>query len=354
MVICAALSSVLQQNLVIQVNWQFPTVFLHQVCRAANSLFRVEGLQEGKTILVNRTKWLVGLFGAVSVAMMTGCSQIPTSSNSLAVGEADDRPGPIDISLNSPAALNFQSKQAILDRRTAIVNRYSYLLRKPYVPTPFIFDQIVDKRPWWGMQGTFVWGAGERSIEGDAEESRFMLNPLLLVGANSGTALIWDTKKIVGADFKGESFPYCWLPDSLKWYPAQGLVQATYNVSAFNQALTARSAKLTAKVEETIKFGLVAYNARDFGLNYIYLDPARSLNVVPTTKDDSPVLIKQMIHCGNSCKYPGGCNNMSPAQKEIDHFDCSKLPARANIRLWKKQPFSKDDKPDLTYFIDMR
>jgi len=65
-------------------------------------------------------------------------------------------------------------------------------------------------------------------------------------------------------------------------------------------------------------------------------------------------LIKQMIHCGNSCQYAGGCNNMSPAQPDIDEFDCSQLPARANIRLWKGAPLTKDSKPDLTVFIDLR
>ena len=204
------------------------------------------------------------------------------------------------------------------------------------------------------MQGTFVWGAGQRSIEGAAEESRFLLNPFLLVGANSGTALIWDKDKIQESDLKDKSFPYCWLPESLKFYPSDSLVQVTYDVTAFNKELSNRKDKLTAPVEHTIKFGLIAYNARDFGFNYIYLDPLKSMNITPKRKTDRPTLIQQMIHCGNGCQYPGGCNNMSPAQPDIDEFDCSRLPARANIRLWKARPLSKDFTPDLTIFMDLR
>lgn len=204
------------------------------------------------------------------------------------------------------------------------------------------------------MQGTFIWGAGQRSIEGAAEESRFLLNPFLLVGANSGTALIWDKDKISASDLNDKAFPYCWLPQSLKFYPSEALVQEVYDISAFNKELTGRKEKMTVAVDDTLKFGLIAYNARDFGFNYIYLDPLKSMNITPANKTSNPTQIKQMIHCGNSCQYPGGCNNMSPAQPEIDVFICSKLPARANIKLWKSSPLSKDSPADLTIFMDLR
>jgi hypothetical protein len=278
----------------------------------------------------------------------------PPSSNQLAVGTPEDPAGPIDIALSPPGSLNFKSKAEILKIRSQAVSRFRNLLRKPYKPTMAIFDQIEDHRPWWGMQGTFIWGAGSRSIEGEAEESRFLLNPFLLVGANSGTALIWNKDKITEADLHDEAFPYCWLPESLHFYPVDSLVQATYNITSFNKELTKRKDKLTASVDGTMKFGLIAYNARDLGFNFIYLDPTKSMNITSKHKSNRPTLIIQMIHRGGSCQYPGGCNNMSPAQPEIDEFDCSKLPARAHISLWKDPPISKDSKPDLTYFIDLR
>jgi hypothetical protein len=291
----------------------------------------------------------------IVLVLVSACSypDFPRSSNSLALGGTDDRQGPVDIPINPPGNLSFKSKAEILAARSKLVERCPALLRKPYTPMGAIYDPIEDHRPWWGMQGTFIWGAGKRSIEGVAEESRFLLNPYLLVGANSGTALVWNKDKIDDADLKDSSFPYCWLPDSLHFYPDQALVQTTYNITAFNKELSDRQEKLTVKLTETMKFGLIAYNARDFGYNFIYLDPAKSMNITAKIKTDRPTLIRQMIHCGTSCQYPGGCNNMSPAQPGIDEFDCSELPARANIRLWKEPPLSIESKPDLTVFIDL-
>ncbi|PWT96672.1 MAG: hypothetical protein C5B53_09190 [Candidatus Melainabacteria bacterium] len=296
------------------------------------------------------SRWL--LFVSL-LSVLASCSLLPRS-NSLATGEAEDAKGPVNIPINPPGDLNFKSKSEVLQLRSQAVNRHPSLLRQSYIPNLLVFGPIEDHRPWWGMQGTFIWGAGPRSIEGMAEESRFLLNPFLLVGANSGTALIWDKDKISESDLKDKSFPYCWLPESLRIFPSDSLVQVTYNISAFNKELSNRKDKLIVPVEDTIKFGLIAYNARDFGFNYIYLDPLKSMNITPKKSSQQPTLIKQMIHCGNSCQYPGGCNNMSPAQPDIDEFDCSQLPARANIRLWKWFPLSKDSNPDLTVFIDLR
>ena len=96
---------------------------------------------------------------------------------------------------------------------------------------------------------------------------------------------------------------------------------------------------------------IVAYNARDFGFSYFYIDRARSENISSKSAKE-PASINQYIHCGGSCGYPGGCNNMSPDQSELK-IKVSALPAEAHIKLWKNKPAGKDQAPDMTFVITM-
>ncbi len=276
------------------------------------------------------------------------------ASDSLAIGRLSKAAAPVEIPVNSPTALNFKSKAQILNLRKQAVNSMPILLKGNYAPSEVVFGHIEDNRPWWGMHGAFVWGAGKRSIEGDAEEARFLLNPFLLVGANSGSALIWKSGSISQADLNDPTFPFCWLPTSLRWYPAQSLVQVTYDITTFNRAIFERRPKLILPTVKINQFGLIAYNARDFGFNYIYLDINKSINILNSALVSDPVLISQMIHCGGSSQYPGGCNNMSPAIADIDRIAFTKLPARAKVALWKDKPINLQVPPDMTCFMDFR
>jgi hypothetical protein len=274
--------------------------------------------------------------------------------NTLATGDRAITNQPVEVPIHELGDLNFRTKNEIFAWRSQNLYRSPALLSSPYTPSPEIFGQIEDGRPWWGVKGAFVWGAGQRSIEGLAEESRFVLNPLLLVGANPNTALMWDQQSMSDADLADFAFPFVWLPKSLKWYPAQALAQVVYDVTAFNAELKKRKSKLKVSPDTVNRFGLIAYNARDFGYNFIYLDVAKSINISADTPNSDSVRIVQMIHCGGTCHYPGGCNNMSPAMPKIDYFRFSGLPARAHISLWREQPKTVQDKPDLTYFLDLR
>jgi hypothetical protein len=290
----------------------------------------------------------------ILIVSLVSSLPVLATTNVLAIGDRSITNEPIDVPINPLGDLNLKSKQEIFLWRREILYRSPTLMSGPYEPDSYVFHSLEDHRPWWGVIGAFVWGAGERSIEGPAEESRFILNPLLLVGANPNCALIWKTDKLNQAELADPSFPFCWLPKSLKWYPSQALVQATYDVSEFNQRLKARNSKLNADPAQINRFGLIAYNARDFGFKYIYLDVKKSMNVGSDEKDEGAVEITQLIHCGNSCQYPGGCNNMSPAIPQIDHFRFTDLPARSFIRLWYQKPENVLQKPDLTYLLDLR
>ena len=129
-------------------------------------------------------------------------------------------------------------------------------------------------------------------------------------------------------------------------------MQVIYDITNFNREILNRRNKLILPTVKIDQFGLIAYNARDFGFNYIYLDCNKSMNIVNSVEVTEPVLISQMIHCGGSSQYPGGCNNMSPAIVNIDRIAFTKLPARAKVLLWKDEPANLETPPDMTCLID--
>jgi hypothetical protein len=101
-------------------------------------------------------------------------------------------------------------------------------------------------------------------------------------------------------------------------------------------------------------FNLIAYNARDMNFGNLYVSYENSLNISKTNQPTEPYTIPQYIHQGDSCGYPGGCNNMSPITPEIDALSVVRLPAKAEIWLWKNLPASLETQPDFTYVIHFR
>jgi hypothetical protein len=274
-------------------------------------------------------------------------------ANELEIGDGAKSDGAVDIPITRVESFNYLTRDQIIAKRTAQVNKFPQLLAKPYEPSFTIFSQIVDNKPWWGMHGAFVWGEGMRSIEGPSEESRFVLNPYLLVGVSSWSCEIWDKEKINDSDLNQPDFPFCWNPVELSLSPRDKCAAETYDVSLFKRSLENWSDQLKDK-EENREFGLIAYNARDFGFNYIYVPIDQCTNVKNINNASGPVDIKQFIHCGNTCKYSGQCNNMSPAQESIDHFRYENLPATVKVLLWKDRPATAQTPADMTVSITLK
>jgi len=262
------------------------------------------------------------------------------------------QPGVVELTIPTqpPQNLNFKTKAEILAIRSALVNSQPQLLANEYVPSNEVFGALQDSKPWWGLQGEAFWGAGPRSIEGDSEESRFFLNPLMLVGANGYAFNIWNTEKITDADLANPHFPYNWRPTSIRFWPAQSVGEVVYAVSDYNEQLDKLRDRL--KVQQIMPmFALVAYNARDFGYHWLWVDPDLSTNIQSLNQSASATEIRQFMHCGGSCGYPGGCNNMSPGIAALDRMRYTALPAMAYIQLWKNKPQSVQDTPDMTFLV---
>lgn len=305
------------------------------------------------------TKWgkpiLFGLFlFAVACAVIVWRYVAPPNPNRLAIGEAAKVAGEREIRLNQPVDLNFKAREDIFAVRRNCVQQHPELLAmevQKYELYPPVFDQIVDGKPWWGIAGQFYYGPGKHSIRGMAEESRFICNPYLLVAPDLGKFNFKEFNVPEGL-VDDPDFPFVCLPDKLVWDARGRSMQVHYPLSKFNT----RIAKLVHAgdafdVHKPLVHwsGMVAYNARDLGLAWLYIDPRHSVGI--ETAAMQPIAIPQFIHCGGSCGYPGGCNNMSPWVPEIDNITIQQVPARIAVRLWENRPSNATEPADMTCMI---
>jgi len=252
--------------------------------------------------------------------------------------EMVDTASMIAIPIHEMMEFNFKTKQEMYELRKAFVASQKQFIGDNYKPSDDIFGQIQDGKPWWGILGKSYYGPGEKSISGPAEESRYLTNPLLLVGLDNGKAFIVRHKNI-------EPLPIYPIPLSLYWGDGVKEAVVKYDVSTYWSG----AARVHMNPEDRPNFTLVSYNARDLGYNYLYISPEESQNIV---SPPSPAKIKQFIHVGQSCGYPGGCNNISPRQDELI-IKVNQLPAIAHIKLWKNMPTDIYAPADMVFIIEM-
>jgi hypothetical protein len=274
------------------------------------------------------------------------------NKNALAIGANATITRPVDIAIVPPVELDYQSRRDVLAMRSEAVYHYPELIQGDYRPSDHVFRQIKNGLPWWGMAGQFYYGSGDQSIDGPSEESRFIMNPYLLVGAELfGLTfwlpgdLEWDDDRITESDLNSPDFPLTCDPALLQWWPEDARIEVTYQVSACIQRLNEWTVRPVDNTD--IGFSLYAYNARDFNMNYIYVSYGDSVHISKPDMPDYAIGIPHYIHQGGSCGYPGGCNNMSPYVPELDDLFINQLPAQVIVRLWEHEPGSTSETPDM-------
>jgi len=285
---------------------------------------------------------------------------VQPNTNVLNVKQIKPIPSSFEIAINPPAALNGFTKSKVYQIRSKMVLQHPELIFGTYKPSDAVFGQIIDEKPWWGIIGQFFYGSGQYSTYGDSEESRFILNPFLLASPEfygftfyEGGRFRWR-QGVTRDALEQAKFPFYCHPHDLKWYPQSASAEVTYDVASYLSMLN-KYAAYPLEIEKDGTFELMAYNARDLGCNYVFTPPNGSINVVNDNGDlKVPVELRQMIHCGGSCGYPGGCNNMSPAVPETDKLRITKLPAQLNLIFWRHKPESVNEPADMTYIIKFK
>jgi hypothetical protein len=277
---------------------------------------------------------LVGLVAAVLIVpRLTNTTQ--SNENSLNLG-AMVPSTEVDIVIRPPIDFDLMTKAEVLQLRREAVYWYPDLITGEYKPSEAIFGQIVDGLPWWGIAGQFYYGQGEESIVGPSEESRFILNPYLLIAVEPHT--FWDQSRVSEAQIQQPGFTFYCEPTRLRWEPYSAYAEVLYSSDC--------AARLGYRY-----FDLISYNARDFNLNYIYVSYPDSVNVDKNPKPTEAYAIPHYIHQGGSCGYPGGCNNMSPPSPPIDGLELTGFPAQIVIWLWREAPDTLERSPDMVYVI---
>ena len=276
--------------------------------------------------------------------------------NSLNLGKADSPA--LTIKLAPPMEFDGLTRDQIFDIRREAVAHYRGLLGHDYEPSDAVFGQIVDGLPWWGMDGLYYYGTGEPSIAGPAEESRFVLNPYLLVGLDvwgwsvfNSSRLQWDTSRITPEMVAQDNFPPVCQAQEVHWDAAHRAADVTYAVTACLAEVNRWTVNPVTLQDGY--FDIIAYNARDFNLNWIYIwYPTPDYPAVPM--GDKPIKIPHFLHRGPSCQYPGNCNNMSPFVPQLDSYYLASVPATVTAYLWKDEPESRNSTPDMIFTIYLK
>ncbi|MCE5209083.1 MAG: hypothetical protein LLG42_12340 [Chloroflexi bacterium] len=282
------------------------------------------------------------------------------NTNSLAIGQRS-----IVESLTVPIAdsidLDNMTRDEIYALRQEAIMEYPWLIYTNYEPFKAVFSNISDDLPWWGTAGWYYYGSGDMSADGPSKEALQILNPYLLVSADfSGLSIhskatagsFWNESLVTSAALEKDNFPFYVSPENLRWWPERSRVEVTYDLSEYLSALnhwTARSFRVG-----DASFDLIAYNARDLNMNYIWVDYTQSLNV---TKDILPTEASGISHNlrhSDDCGLAGGCNSVDAVTPEIQGLQVKNLPAKLIIYLWNDRPSSTTDTPDITYVINIK
>lgn len=267
-------------------------------------------------------------------------------TNKLKLGPDDTIKTKKEITLNGLREFDFMTKQELYALRKKLVQQNAELVQGKYIPSENVFGAIADGKPWWGMEGQWCYDSGNRSIEGLSEESRFFLNPFLLLAIDGW----WGVKK------SGHCFVSYPRVVSLIWYASEKKAVATYDISRFKRERKYSHICDKCRNDKNIYLELINYNARDFGYNYVYAVPKLSKEVIPQQKSrlfEDACQLRSFIHLGSSCGYPGGCNNASPYEPDM-LFMVKKIPAEIYCKLWKEKPANKEQQADFVFVIEFK
>lgn len=251
------------------------------------------------------------------------------------------------LKVNLPSEYNYLSKEQIYKIRKKYVKN-SIFYKDGYEPSEEVFGQIVDNKPWWGLiacgQLNYTGDYHER-IEGDSKVSIQMNNPNALVGL-SLAYLPWDVE---------QTHSFCtseyskYTPLSLKYNEKDNLIIAKYDLP--EEFLNVR-VNIDGQ-SKRIPVQLSGLNALDFGYRYVWAFDFKNIKMLhqdEKTVLDEVIQFRDYVHLGGSCRYEGGCNNISPMQQEL-MLTITNLPAEIDLKLWKKEPMNKFHKADFYYKI---
>lgn len=302
---------------------------------------------------------LIGIAIAVFAAVLlqkSGLLALTNHGNQLLLGSTATTSGTYPLKLRLPAELDGKNRDDILEMRKREVARHDRLIAEGYKPNADTFKGLTDQSSWLGTLGKFGYADQQKATEGPADAARWLLNPLLLVGAD-----IWpvnpslERTKIAPSVFgtrriehylEGQStLPFVCEPVGLIWEPANSRAMVTYNVGAF-LAERRKSDKKQVVLGTMADVDFNMFNARDLDFRYCYTSPKFAKNIkVEQTNSGMPFEISDAI------QDVGNGNLAAVARQPEGKFLLTgEFPATIEFLLWKKKP-SADTEPDVRYTV---
>jgi hypothetical protein len=244
--------------------------------------------------------------------------------------------------------------KAIRDVRTELAMRHADLLRIPYQPTEPVYRLIADGAAWMSVRAFFVTGPSPDAGIGPSAEARYLFNPYLLLGAEFWSWSIWDAPAPQWSDAvkrapTAKEIPLYPPLKSLIWEPSQRRATATYDLTEFRE----RAKEHLKPLPELPVFGTTAYNARDFGIRFLQLNEARSVNIKNPKYSGPPIALRDhLADRGSLCGVTEGCNHRDGMSPEHDSIQIVGLPAEAAFDLWQYRPTERTiSTPFLTFVL---
>ena len=244
----------------------------------------------------------------------------------------------------SPIPLSGKSKNEIYEIRKQYVED-SIFADKDYEPSEEVFGQIESEKPWISANVCKDPETHAMRTNGRSEESRFIINPNILVALEYPFSFSnypseeWCANEIINMQ-----------PDSMDYNGKKKEIRVYYK-------------RLPFPTDDGFSFyQFNGINARDFGYKYAYVDMAKS-SFKPVFVDSDnignrAVEFQNFLHLGGSCGVEGGCNNGSPRQSYLEfkqrETDYSSSNGEIYIKLWPKEPSSVEEEPDLVEKIIIR
>ena len=258
-----------------------------------------------------------------------------TQNKNYDVAEKYKNADSVNITVNYPVSLSYKTKKAVFDLRKRYISE-SIFENKDYEPSEYVFGQIEDNKPWMSIYLCEDKDAKEHSINGPSEESRFILNPTVLVALE---------------------YPFFITDSDYEWCHSNEAIMLPKSVSysGKNNEITVTYISLPIVIQNNSFYQFNGINAKDLGYKSFYIDKEKSTYIPEFTNTNNPLTeiqeFNNFIHLGSSCKHPGGCNNGSPRQPSLEFKYKSEKYTRHNesiyIKLWKERPDSPNSQADI-------
>lgn len=259
------------------------------------------------------------------------------SGNNLDVGYSTKAPESVNIVLSGLMNYNGKTAEELYALRSKNVAAHPELLGgSSYKPSPDVFA-IDSKSPWWSMKGYLFRSMIVDHTGGVSRESAYFGNPFLLVSPEwYGNDLHIPSGRFPNGDAFANVYPTYVPPMTVKIVPKEKREELSFEIMSYYNNVKSIQDGLYPITQ--IGFDLCAYNARDFGYNYIYVDANNTSNINKLPPE--VISINQALGAKTRNTCAPSCNDEIGTPDELVGFRVKNIPAKIRLLLWQKKPTS--------------